>query len=574
MNQKIEYTYDDTGRLTETRYYEASDYATPVKTVAFSYDIAGNLTGYDDGETSAVYTYDANSRKLTETIEYGAFTKTYGYTYYQNSLKQTFTDPAGTVYSYTYDANNQLSSVQVPGAGYITYTGYTWNRPSAMALPGGSTKEFTYDPLMRLSGISVKDPAANPVMDYSYTYDRMDNITDKATGHGNYTYGYDDLYRLTTVDNPNLTDEAYAYDNVGNRLTSAETTDAWGYTANNELTGYDDVIYEYDVNGNMVSKTSGSVVTNYIYNIENRLVRVEDGSSNVIAQYYYDPFGRRLWKEVSGVRTYFSYADEGLVAEFDAIGNQIKSYGYRPGSTWTTAPLFMEQGSQYYFYHNDHLGTPQQMTSVSGAVVWAAQYGAFGEAQVDAGSSVVNNLRFPGQYYDDESGMHYNYFRYYDSFSGRYIVSDPIGLAGGVNFFAYTSNDPVNALDPIGLWTPRNHNLITKDAAKKECPRLLKGCPGDGESLPELTALADFIEGTQEPENAYQHSMSDGRSEQSEADARKQRDQCVDDAGSAGGNTHYNFKNHNCCHWARETISGCGLQNPLPNVNWPFNPGP
>jgi len=323
---------------------------------------------------------------------------------------------------------------------------------------------------MRLSSISVKDPAANPVMDYSYTYDRMDNITEKATGDGNYTYGYDDLYRLSTVDNPNLADEAYAYDNVGNRLTSADTTDAWGYTANNELTGYDDVSYEYDAGGNMISKTAGAVVTNYVYNIENRLVRVEDGSSNVIAEYYYDPFGRRLWKEVSGVRTYFSYADEGLVAEFDASGNQIKSYGYRPGFTWTTDPLFMEQCGQYYFYHNDHLGTPQQMTSVSGAVVWAAEYGAFGQAHVDAGSSVVNNLRFPGQYYDGESGLHYNYHRYYDSESGRYLRTDPIGfldkqhniysnrlikdhqnfVSGDANVYSYTLNNPIILFDYNG----------------------------------------------------------------------------------------------------------------------------
>ncbi|HOE46915.1 MAG TPA: RHS repeat-associated core domain-containing protein [Methanothrix soehngenii] len=129
---------------------------------------------------------------------------------------------------------------------------------------------------------------------------------------------------------------------------------------------------------------------------------------------------------MTGVRTYFCYADEGLVAEFDASGNQIKSYGYRPGSTWTTDPLFMEQGGRYYFYHNDHLGTPQQMTSVSGAVVWAAEYEAFGQAMVDASSTVTNNLRFPGQYYDEETGMHYNWNRYYEPGTGRYLTVDPL----------------------------------------------------------------------------------------------------------------------------------------------------
>ncbi len=126
------------------------------------------------------------------------------------------------------------------------------------------------------------------------------------------------------------------------------------------------------------------------------------------ASYYYDPFGRRLWKEVAGVRTYFVYADEGLVAEADAAGTVTKTYGYRPGSTWTTDPLFMRQAGQYYFYQNDHLGTPQKMTSVSGAKVWEATYKAFGEVEIWAQSSVVNNLRFPGQYYDNETKLQYN----------------------------------------------------------------------------------------------------------------------------------------------------------------------
>ncbi len=76
----------------------------------------------------------------------------------------------------------------------------------------------------------------------------------------------------------------------------------------------------------------------------------------MIAEYYYDPFGRRLWKDVDGVRTYFVYSDEGLIGEYDAAGVEIKSYGYKPGSTWSTDPLFIKQNGEYYFYTNDHLG--------------------------------------------------------------------------------------------------------------------------------------------------------------------------------------------------------------------------
>ncbi len=284
--------------------------------------------------------------------------------------------------------------------------------------------------------------------------DKKDNIQSTQTEHGSYEYTYDDLYRLTNTDNPDFDDESYSYDNVGNRLTSADTTGSWAYNDNNELGGYDNVSYEYDPNGNMVRKTVGVVVTSYVYNVEDRLAEVwsgEAGTGSLTASYYYDPFGRRLWKDVGGVRTYFHYADEGLIGEFDSSGVEVKSYGYKPGSTFTTDPLFMKVGGDYYWFQNDHLGTPQKLTSVSGAIVWSARYNSFGKATIDIGT-VENNLRFPGQYEDVETELHYNRFRYYDSKSGRYLRTDPIGLNGGINLFAYVKNNPIKLVDYMGLY--------------------------------------------------------------------------------------------------------------------------
>ncbi len=196
---------------------------------------------------------------------------------------------------------------------------------------------------------------------------------------------------------------------------------------------------------------SGQVVFVYHYNADNRLVKVEGGNSNTLAEYYYDPFGRRVWKEVDGVRTYFFYSDEGLIAEYDVSGMELRSYGYKSDSTWTTDPLFLKQGSQYYFYHNDHLGTPQKLVAQNGSIVWSATYSAFGEANVDI-ETVKNNLRFPGQYSDAETGLHYNFHRYYDPIIGRYIKIDPIGFAGDdVNWYEYGWNSPLYWIDPYGL---------------------------------------------------------------------------------------------------------------------------
>ena len=149
------------------------------------------------------------------------------YTYYDNGLKKTYTGPEGVTYTYAYNDNNQLTEVRIPGHGSITHTSYNWTRPEAITLPGGATKSYVYDPLMRVKQITSADPGQNVMVDYQYDYDRMDNITTRATEHGEYVYGYDDLYRLINADNPMLSDEAFTYDPVGNRITSADTTTDW-----------------------------------------------------------------------------------------------------------------------------------------------------------------------------------------------------------------------------------------------------------------------------------------------------------------------------------------------------------
>jgi RHS repeat-associated protein len=111
----------------------------------------------------------------------------------------------------------------------------------------------------------------------------------------------------------------------------------------------------------------------------------------------------------------------------------------------------MKVGTNYYFYHNDHLGTPQKMTAVNGAVVWSAKYEAFGRATVDSGATVENNLRFPGQYYDAETGENYNLNRYYETQIGRYISNDPIENNGDGNLYSFVANSPLNNIDMLGL---------------------------------------------------------------------------------------------------------------------------
>ena len=133
----------------------------------------------------------------------------------------------------------------------------------------------------------------------------------------------------------------------------------------NKLLCVAEIQHPYDDNGNATQLLlDGAVMFTYHDNVQDRLVKVEDLNGNTIAEYAYDPFGRRLWKEVGGTRTSFFYADEGLVAEYDAAGNESTSYGYRPDSTLDTDPLWMRYKDAYYFYQNDH---PRHAPEIDGA---------------------------------------------------------------------------------------------------------------------------------------------------------------------------------------------------------------
>jgi len=133
-------------------------------------------------------------------------------------------------------------------------------------------------------------------------------------------------------------------------------------------------------------------------------------------------------------------------------------------------PVAVLTGNRHYFVYADHLNSPRTITDPTGKVVWRWNSDPFGITDTNAkhgheghhakgidedvdhdGRAFVYNLRFPGQYYDQETGLHYNAFRDYDPSTGRYIESDPIGLAGGVNTYAYVSNNPLRYTDPSGL---------------------------------------------------------------------------------------------------------------------------
>jgi len=446
------YAYDAGSRLTGVTYVDG-------KKDIFGYDAAGNLTSYAKDGVSGTIVYDELNRKTSETVNFGVFSKRFSYSYDARGNKQSFTAPDGTVYTYGYNKDDQPTSITFDGR-QVSFA-YEGGRLSRTTFPKGLVTSYGYNDASWLSGITTTG-AIGTVEDNQYGFDKVGNITSKTANQGSHSYGYDPTYQVTSATHPALPSESFSYDQTGNRIasTGGGQSATYAHDANNEMASAGSATFGYDANGNLVTKTDGDGTTTFVYNSADRLEKVllPDGSS---ATYTYDPFGRRVKKDVAGEVTYYLYSDEGLIGEYDASGSLEKGYGWKPNGIWGTDPVFMTEGGSYYFYRNDHLGTPQKLIDENGNVVWSAEYTAFGEAIVDPASTVENNLRFPGQYFDEETNLHYNLSRYYDPETGRYTQIDPIGFAAGdINLYRYTANNPVLYKDPQGRFVPLVTGLI------------------------------------------------------------------------------------------------------------------
>jgi YD repeat-containing protein len=147
-------------------------------------------------------------------------------------------------------------------------------------------------------------------------------------------------------------------------------------------------------------------------------VRVDD--TDLVAQYVYNGLGQRVIKTVNGQSTCYHYDLEGkMIAETPAGGLTSKGTEHIFKGNRVLSQVDAATGA-IYGYHTNYLGAVRQLTDANGTIVWEAVYQPFGETVINAGSTVVNNWRMPGQYYDAETGLHYNYFRYYDA--------EPVGI--------------------------------------------------------------------------------------------------------------------------------------------------
>ena len=459
-------TYDALNRLTATTYPHSDanvsyryDEPDSVTGCVGSYPI-GRLTSIVEAAVTTVYCYDARGNVVQKRQTQGTNVDTVSYTYTLADRLASTRTPDGTSIQYGRDGAGRINAVTVlppgtsgAGAGnVVTNVSYLPFGPIASyTLGNGQTITRTYD-----ANYAVTD-VVSPVLNLHFARDAMGNITALGDAPGANpaieTYSYDPLYRLTGFkDAQGQAIEAYTYNKTGDRLSKTGNglaTGAYAYQAGTHwLTSIGNSARTYDANGNATGRASGGDTFDYGYNDRNRMTVVQRNGQTVGA-YTYNAMGQRIAKVASATQRFAYDESSQLIGEYGAA-NRVYIW-------LDNLPIAVVDGSgtanTVSYVHADGLNTPRVVSDATGSSTWQWGYRSnpFGEAAATSAGQNLN-LRFPGQYFDLETGLHQNMHRDFDSISGRYVQSDPLGMIAGAGTYSYVDASPLRFSDPLGLF--------------------------------------------------------------------------------------------------------------------------
>lgn len=425
--ERTRYRHDGAGRLLET--YNEHQY------LSFEYDPLGNVLTETHNDLN-----EQRERIREQRIQHR-----------YNTLGQRVhtTLPDENSIDYTFDANLAFSAAAFNGQVLTAIERDPLGRERARH-HGPLTTHTEYDPQGRLHKqyVSNQQNSQSPIQ-REYGYDPIGNLSFFKDGNDETQFHYDALNRLTQAIQAKATPEFFAFDPAGNLLAMSDNAPtAPGLVKGNRLLIQGDKKFTYDARGNLVQETrgqDGKQIKRFTYNLNNQLIEVKSNHRDQNVSFKYDPLGRRIEKQDAFGATRYLWTDNLLAQE--QRNDSKKTYVYEPQ---TFKPIAQIHNGKIYHYHVDHLGTPRELTDPEGKIVWKAKYKTYGNLALKEVEEVENNLRFQGQYFDEETGLHYNRFRYYHPGTGQFINQDPIGLLGGLNNYQYAPN-PVQWIDPLGL---------------------------------------------------------------------------------------------------------------------------
>ena len=394
---------------------------------------------------------------------------------YDNMNRRTsmIADILANPVSYQYDALGRLESITDHTSETYTFAYDDLDRRAKLTRPSGVTTDYAYDEAGRLVSVQHSRPDGRLVVTPSgvpeqglkpsrrtqvigkaeYTYDTRGRRTSMTNSAGTHSYTYDDTGQLLTATHPDQPDEAFEYDALGNHVAAGDM-----HNAANRLLEDAGFAYAYDDNGCLTDQTPKGArgSTTYDWDEMDRLtaVALPDGTQVTFA-YRFD--GQRTSQTTADGTARYVYDGEDIIAMLDEAGNLVRSFTHGPG---IDEPLAVHGPGGTRHYLADAHGSPQALVDDTGAVVESYRYSAFGQTTVlDAGATELNGsvlgnpYGFTGRELDSTTGLCFYRARYYDPALRRFLSEDPIGLAGGVNLYAYVGNGPVDWRDPLG-WGP------------------------------------------------------------------------------------------------------------------------
>lgn len=432
--KRVKHEWTPGGRLARIEYADGTF-------DAFTYDTKGEVVAAENENGTIERAFDPAGRLVREA--FGDFVVEHAYDRDGQRVNTRASD--GTRLDFDYDEGGRLSQLRADDRWELRRTFDAMGLLQEVERPGRVVERLRYDG----NGWPLEQHVTAGNGDYvayrRYEFNAAGFLAaqyDSVRGLRTYAFGPGGLERVLR---DGRVEESYVHDVAGDWFPADQPSEAG---PGGRIERFGDIRYEYDGRGRIIRRTQAGRTWEFSWSDRGQLIATKTPDGRDV-RYAYDPFWRRIRRDDGEVETHWAWDGQAPVRERRIAGGSEsrRAFVFEPdGHT----PLLALEEDRCAGFVGDHIGTPQEVVSSHGDVLWAGDYSAFGNLLRARSADFDNPFRFQGQWFDDETGLHYNRFRYYDPQTGRYLSPDPIRLAGGMSAYAY-AGDPLTWVDPLGL---------------------------------------------------------------------------------------------------------------------------